>query len=357
KYAAMTAVTCSGGRARGLFQFYGANRTGRWAGRLIQLQNLPRNDMKTLGLARDIVSTGDTDTLELLYSNIPDVLSQLIRTSFVPAPGMQLAVADFSAIEARVIAWLAGEKWRLEVFNTHGKIYEASASQMFKVPIEAVTKGSDYRQRGKVAELALGYGGGPNALISMGALNMGVPEDELPALVAVWRRSNPAICRLWVDLETCAVRAVDTGQPQVYKSLKFYVWKNVLFIKLPSGRELAYPKPTLVESKFGGLQLKYMGVDQYTKKWGWITTYGGKITENVVQAIARDCLSTAILRVHDTGYRIVIHVHDEIVVEVLEDDSKALEELELLMAEPIKWAPGLPLRADGYTAKYYHKKD
>jgi DNA polymerase len=354
KYVAMRSVACADSRVRGLLQFYGANRTGRWAGRLVQVQNLPRNKMKSLDLARQVVADNDLDLLELLFGNVPDTLSQLIRTSFVAPARHRFIVADFSAIEARVIAWLAGERWRMDVFNSHGKIYEASAAQMFKVPIESVTKDSDFRQRGKVAELALGYQGGPNALIAMGALDMGLEEDELPKLVKMWRNANKAIVALWYAVEDAAVRALQGEQVTLPRGLTFYCRRSILFIKLPSGRLLSYLRAKLVPNKFGGESIQYEGMNQTTKTWGLQDTYGGKLVENIVQAVARDCLGVALLRMYAAGYKIVMHVHDEIVCEV-PDGFGSLEQVNAIMAEPISWAPGLPLKADSYETNYYKK--
>lgn len=356
KYVAMANGMTSDGRVKGLVQFYGANRTGRWAGRLVQIQNLPQNKLKDLDLARELVKQGDLDILEMNFGSVPDTLSQLIRTAFVASPGHTLAVADFSAIEARVIAWLADEKWRMEVFNTHGKIYEASAAQMFKVPLESVTKGSDLRQKGKVSELALGYQGGTNALINMGALKMGIPEEELQGLVDVWREANPAIVRMWTDIENAAVSAV-RGVPVSFPriGLKFFMHKGLLLIQLPSGRALSYYHPELKTGKYGKPSLCYQGTDQITKKWGYITTYGGKLVENIVQAIARDCLAETMHKI-SKKYNIVLHVHDEVAAEVPQENAEqCLEEITAIMAERIPWAPDLPLTADGYITKYYRK--
>lgn len=355
KYMAMTNSICNDKRVRGLVQFYGANRTGRWAGRLIQVQNLPRIQLKDLDLARQLVVNADGELLEMVYGNVPDVLSQLIRTSFIAPEGHRLLVADFSAIEARVIAWLAGEHWRLEVFKTHGKIYEASASQMFKVPIEKITKGSPLRQRGKVAELALGYQGGPNALINMGALKEGLTEEELPKLVAMWRNANKAIVGLWDKVGNAAIEAVETGQAVVLKrGIRFHVEKNILFITLPSGRKLAYLRPRLVPGKFGTPALVYEGMNQVTKQWGKQDTYGGKLVENIVQAIARDCLADAMIRIDEAGYKIGLHVHDEVLSE-MPDGVGSIDEMLDIMRQPIPWAPGLPLDADGFETMYYKK--
>lgn len=355
KYEAMRKGICADSRVRGLLQFYGANRTGRWAGRLVQVQNLPQNHLADLDLARGVVRGGDVESVELLFGNVPDTLSQLIRTAFVAPTCHSFIVADFSAIEARVIAWLANEKWRLDVFNTHGKIYEASASQMFKVPIESVTKGSALRQKGKVAELALGYQGGPNALITMGALKQGLTEEELPKLVAMWRNANKQIVRLWNVVEEAAIETVTTGQPiQIMHGIRFSVERGILFIQLPSGRRLSYLRPKMKPGKFGNDALTYEGLDQTTKQWKIQDTYGGKLVENIVQAIARDCLAVAMLRLDDAGFKIVMSVHDEVVIE--ESDSRVrLAEVNEIMGTPIPWAKGLPLTADSYETKFYKK--
>ncbi|MFX1704568.1 DNA polymerase [Chitinophaga sp. CC14] len=353
KYITMNDAVCADHRVRGLLQYYGANRTGRWAGRLVQVQNLPRNEMADLDLARNTVLAGDLDWMELLFGNVPDTLSQLIRTAFVAKRGHRLLPADFSAIEARVIAWLAGEKWRLDVFNTHGKIYEASAAQMFKVPIESITKGSDLRQKGKVSELALGYQGGPNALITMGALLMGLLEEELPKLVKMWRNANPAIVKYWYDVNDAAVRAMNTGQ-RIQLSFGTYMFleRGIFFIQLPSGRRLAYYEPLLRPNKFGGESLSYMNLEK--GQWVRTDTYGGKLVENIVQAVARDVLADAMLRLNAAGYRIVMHVHDEVVLEV-PDGWGSTEEVNRIMGEPISWAPGLHLKAESYETLYYKK--
>ncbi len=355
KYPAMLDCLCADNRVRGLLQFYGANRTGRWAGRMIQVQNLPRNELKDLDTARQIVLAGDRELLELCYGNVPDTLSQLIRTAFVARPGHTFIVADFSAIEARVIAWLAGEKWRLDVFSSHGKIYEASAAQMFRVPIESVTKGSDLRQRGKVAELALGYQGGPNALISMGALKMGLQEEELPKLVKMWRNANRKIEAFWYQVDEAAIEAVETGIPQtIQHGIVFSFAGGNLYITLPSGRKLSYYRAFLKINRFGNNSIAYWGVDQVKKRWCVLETYGGKLVENIVQAIARDCLAVAMVRLDDAGYRIVMSVHDEVVLEEPTEkaDSNAVDKI---MSEPIAWAKGLPLKADSYCTPYYKK--
>ncbi|MEC1771923.1 DNA polymerase [Schinkia azotoformans] len=356
KYEAMERSICPDHRIRGLLQFYGANRTGRWAGRLVQIHNLPRNDMKDLEIARNLLKSGNYEALGLLFDNVPDVLSQLIRTAFIPSKGHRFIVADFSAIEARVIAWLAGERWRMEVFQTHGKIYEASAAQMFKVPIETIDKGSPLRQKGKIAELALGYGGSKGALKQMGALEMGLTEDELPELVSAWREANPNIVNLWWDVEAAAIKAVkEKAVVKMQYGLTFHYIRGILFITLPSGRSLAYVRPRIgMDERFGKEQLTYDGVEQGSKQWGRIATYGGKLTENIIQAIARDCLAVAMLRLAEAGYRIKFHVHDEVVLEV-PNGTRAMEEVEELMGQPIDWAPGLPLSADSFETEYYKK--
>lgn len=354
KYTSMLNDICADSRLRGLLQHYGANRTGRWAGRLVQVQNLPQNHLPDLDLARKLVADNDVETLEMLFGNVPDTLSQLIRTAFVAGEGKTFIVADFSAIEARVIAWLAGEAWRLQVFNSHGKIYEASAAQMFKVPIETVTKGSPLRQKGKIAELALGYQGGVNALITMGALNMGIEEKELKGLVDMWRRANPAIVKAWYTIQNAAIDSVETGEPvTIMHGIKLFVKHDILFIELPSGRRLSYFEPLVKEGKFGPA-LTYKGMDQTTKQWKTQDTYGGKLVENIVQAIARDSLSEALLKIDAAGFKIVMHVHDEVVIEV-DEDEHTLETINKIMSEPISWAPGLPLTADSYSTPYYKK--
>lgn len=363
KYQAMVSAVCEDGRVRGLLQFYGANRTGRWAGRLVQVQNLPRNYLETLGHARELVRDKKLDALKLIYGNVPDTLSQLIRTAFIPSEGNVLLISDFSAIEARVIAWLAGEQWRLNVFNTHGKIYEASASQMFGVPIELIKKGNpeyDLRQKGKVAELALGYQGGSGALISMGALNMGLTEEELPDIVRRWRSSNKRIQDLWYSLENAALSVMKSGQPVGVKGLILVRESDIqngldfLTITLPSGRKLFYVKPFLSENDFGKEALYYYGVNQTTKKWEKVPSYGGKLVENVVQAIARDCLAITLDRLEHAGYQTVMHIHDEVVLDVPKDQAN-LEKVEEIMSQEISWAPGLPLNADGFISEYYKK--
>lgn len=354
KYEAMERAIGSEDRIRGLFQFYGANRTGRWAGRLVQVQNLPQNKLKDLDLARSLIMEGEYDTVALLFESVPEVLSQLIRTVFIPKENCRFIAADFSAIEARIIAYIAGESWRIQVFKSHGKIYEASASRMFKVPIESITKESLLRQKGKIAELALGYQGSVGALKAMGALKMGVKEEELSELVRAFRSSNPNIVRLWSQVEKAALTAArDRTVVRVQKGIEFQGSKGMLFIKLPSGRKLSYINPSIErEESFGRLRLTYDGVEQGT--WGRLSTYGGKLVENIVQAIARDCLAEAVLRLERSGYKTVMHIHDEVVLEVPYGFG-SIEEVQEIMARPIEWANGLELRAEAFEAVYYRK--
>ncbi len=365
KYTAMTDAVCDDGRVRGLLQFYGANRTGRWAGRIIQPQNLPQTHIYDgmLDLARDLVKGRKIDTLKLIYGSVPDTLSQLIRTALTPAPGHKFVDADFSAIEARVIAWLAGEDWVLNVFRGHGKIYEATASQMFGVPIEKIVKGeSEYalRQKGKVATLALGYQGAAGALINMGALKMGIPEEDLPDIVRRWRDSNRRIVDLWYSVENTAIGVVQTGRPAGVHGLMFALEGDhgtdqyFLTITLPSGRKLYYAKPFLSPNQWGNDSLHYYGMNQTTKKWEVVDTYGGKLVENCVQAIARDCLAENIERLEAAGYPVVFHVHDEVVIDI-ENEKADLDAVCQIMGQPIPWAPGLPLKADGWVGDYYTK--
>lgn len=412
KYFSMRKVICSDGRARGLIQFYGANRTGRFAGRLIQVQNLIKNFLKDLDLARSIVKNNDLSWLELMFGNVPDTLAQLIRTAFVPSEGNIFYIADFSAIEAVVIAWLAGEQWRLDVFNSHGMIYSASASKMFKVLLESITyldehgeeqRGPNYylRAKGKVSELALGFQGGPNALINMGALNMGICDEairfgehelaellsvrtfipfkisvddikrkritlwksaqwyfimkELQHLVDVWRSENEQIVNLWYSLGNAAIECVRFNKPvRLQYGITFFMSHGVLFVKLPSGRYLSYMRPKIKMNRFGKAGLTYEGLEQKTNTWRTIDIYGGKWAENIVQAIARDCLAVSLLKWDKKGYDIVIHVHDEGVIDA-PDKEGTLEDILAIMCEPIDWAPGLPLRAAGYKSAYYKK--
>ena len=361
KYEAIRKAKGEDGRVRGLTQYYGANRTGRWAGRLVQMQNLPRNYIGTLDEARKLVEQKNYKGLRLIYGNVPDTLSQLIRTAFIPSEGNKFVVADFSAIEARVIAWLAGEQWVNEVFATHGKIYEATASQMFHVPVEKIKKGNpeySLRQKGKVATLALGYQGGTAALIAMGALDMGLTEDELPDIVARWRNANRRICDLWYKVEQAALMAMQTAQAQAVNGLVFSLEGDLLYgqtfltVQLPSGRKLFYPKPFLQENQFGKLALHYYSTGS-SKKWGVESTYGGKMTENIVQAVARDCLAETLKRIEDRGLHVVFHVHDEVIIDAPEETT--VDEVCGLMAEPIPWAPGLILKGAGFEGQYYKK--
>lgn len=361
KYAAMSASMGSADRIRGISQFYGANRTGRWSGRLVQLQNLPRNYIKTLRGARNLVKSGNYEGVKMIYGNIPDTLSQLIRTAFIPEEGCKFIVADFSAIEARVIAWLAGETWANEVFATHGKIYEATASQMFHVPVEKIAKGNpEYalRQKGKVATLALGYQGSPNALISQGALKMGLTEEELPEIVEKWRASNPHIVDMWKKLEQAALHVVKYGEPLSLYGLTMRLEGDLryghvyLTVELPSGRKLFYVKPFIKENKFGKQAVHFYGVG-VNKKWQPDSTYGGKLTENIVQAIARDCLAVTIRRLVEMGHKIVFHVHDEVIIEAPVDVT--VKDITDVMAMPISWAPGLVLKGAGFECKFYQK--
>ena len=359
KYLAMLNSTCDDGRARGLFQFYGAGRTGRWAGRIIQLQNLPQNHLEDLDNARSVVRTGDYELVNLIYDNVPSVLSQLIRTALVAKEGHTFTVADFSAIEARVIAWLAREQWRLDVFNTHGKIYEASASMMFGVPREAVTRGSDYRAKGKVAELALGYQGSVGALKLMGGEKMGLSEPEMKVIVDKWRAANPAIAKLWRTIDKASKEAVRLQcRVGIQRNIYFNCDGKVLSVQLPSGRKLYYQEPTFTINKFDQESIKYKGVNQDTKQWGWVDTYGGKLTENITQAIARDLLVEAMQRLKDGGFHLVMHVHDEAICEipnVSPQAERSLNNMCCIMGENVSWAPGLPLKADGYLTPYYKK--
>ena len=354
KYEAMVRSVCSDGRVHGMLMFCGANRTARWSGKIVQIQNLPKNYIPDLELARELVKQGRFEDIELLYDSTPNVLSELIRTAFIPKPGCRFVVADFSAIEARVLAWLSGEQWRLDVFTSHGKIYEASASSMFHVPMEEITKGSPLRQKGKLAELGLGFGGAAGALISMGALDMGLTEDELPPLVAAWRKANPHITQFWWDVDAAAVKAVTEKQKTKVGKIIFEYKSGILFITLPSGRKLSYVKPRMAVNKFGRDGLTYEGISE-NKKWSRIETYGPKLVENIVQGTARDLLAEAMLRVEKKGYPIVMHCHDEIIAEVPEGIGSVDEMCEIMAVQP-EWAAGLPLRADGYSCSFYQKQ-
>ncbi len=350
KYQAMENAVCADSRAHGMFQFYGANRTGRYSGRIIQLQNLPQNHIPDLALARELVKAGDFDALAMLYEDIPDTLSQLIRTAFVPQDGRKFIVADFSAIEARVIAWIAGERWRLKVFEGGGDIYCASASQMFHVPVEKHGVNGHLRQKGKIAELALGYGGSVGALKSMGALEMGLAEEELQPLVSAWRDSNPNITEFWWAVDRAVKECIKKRMPTETHGIRFDYWSGMLFITLFSGRRLAYVKPRIGENQFGGESVTYMGVGG-TKKWERLESYGPKFVENIVQAVSRDILCYAMRTLQNCS--IVAHVHDEIIIEA--DKRMSLPAVCEQMGRTPPWAEGLLLRADGYECSFYQK--
>lgn len=375
KYHAMDRAMCQDDCVRGLTQFYGANRTGRWAGRIVQVQNLPQNKLKDIALARDVLKSKDYETLEMLFGSVPDTLSQLIRTAFIARPGHQMIPIDFSAIEARVIAWLAWCEWRLDVFKTHGKIYEASAEQMFKLPAGSVTKKSPYRQKGKIAELALGYQGGAGALKTMGALEMGIPESELDDIKNAWREANPEVVDLWYACERVAKQAVQLKTKVELpiaggRARLGFAWESgFLCVTLPSGRTLHYVKPRiesedLMRENTAGQRyvvanagsLTYEGMDQKTKRWTRLPTYGGKLVENITQAVARDCLRESMLALDEAGFEQLFTVHDEIVLEAPLDGRWTLKAAEEIMARPIAWAPGLPLRGDGFETPYYMKE-
>jgi DNA polymerase len=350
KYQAMQNAVCADGRARGMFQFYGANRTGRWAGRLIQMQNLPQNHLPDLEQARELVRVGDYEAVKMLYEDVPDTLSQLIRTAFVARPGAKFIVADFSAIEARVIAWLAGEEWRQEVFAEGKDIYCASASQMFGVPVEKHGINGHLRQKGKIAELALGYGGSVGALKAMGAIEMGLSEDELQPLVQAWRDANPNIVRFWWAVDSAAMNAVSNKTTDSVYGIEFTYKSGMLFITLPSGRKLTYVKPAIGENQFGSPCVTYEGVGG-TKKWERLASYGPKFVENIVQATARDILCYSMKTLRNTS--MVMHIHDEIVIEA--DKRMSLEAVCEQMGRTPPWAQGLLLRADGYETTFYRK--
>lgn len=355
KYTKMHDMACSDGRVRGAFQFYGASKTGRWAGRGVQLQNLTKHKLSDtqLDIARALIKEQDFDTLDMIFKESPqNLLSQLVRTAFIAKPGHKFYVSDFSAIEARVIAWYAKEQWRLQVFKTHGKIYEASASQMFNVPLESISKGDPLRQKGKVAELALGYQGSVGALKQMGALEMGVQGDELQGLVDAWRSANPNIKAFWYGLQQACIDCIETRETQYAFGLKIYMQKGFMMMELPSGRCLVYPKPELRTNKWGGQAITFKGMDD-KNKWNTIDTYGGKLVENVVQATARDILGISMMRLYKAGYSIVGHVHDEVIIEAPEGES--LEGIEDIMGREIEWAEGLPLGAEGFISDFYMK--
>ena len=354
KYEAMERSVCSDGRVHGLLQFYGANRTGRFAGRLVQIQNLPQNHLPDLELARELVKQGRFEDIELLFDSTPNVLSELIRTAFIPKPGCRFVVADFSAIEARVMGWLSGEEWVLDVFRGDGKLYEMTASRMFGIPMAEIGKGSSERAKGKVASLACQYGGSTGALVSMGALDMGLTEDELPPLVAAWRKANPHMVQFWWDVDAAAIKAVTEKQRTKVGRIIFEYKSGILFITLPSGRKLSYVKPRMAVNRFGRDGLTYEGISE-NKKWSRIETYGPKLVENIVQGTARDLLAEAMLRVEKKGYPIVMHCHDEIIAEVPEGTGSVDEMCEVMAVQP-EWAEGLPLRADGYECSFYQKQ-
>lgn len=358
KYEAMERSACADAHIKGCFQFYGANRTGRFAGRLVQLQNLPQNHMEDLAVARSLVRDNDYETVRLLYDSVSDTLSELIRTALIPEPGHRFIVADFSAIEARVIAWIAGEQWRLDVFRNGGDIYCASASQMFHVPVVKHGENGHLRQKGKIAELALGYGGGANALKAFGADKMGMTEEEMVNTVDLWREASPRVCALWRALERAAIRCVVHKTPQVSAigGIRFEMECGILWMTLPSGRRIAYYGAEYGPSKFhrDRRALSYMGVDQKTKRWGRVETWGGKLAENVTQATARDCLRDTMLALEDAGYDIRAHVHDEVIISEPRD-GRTVEDVSAIMGRELPWASGLPLRGDGYACDFYMK--
>lgn len=359
KYTAMKTAACEDDRIRGLMQFYGANRTGRWAGRLVQVQNLTKNRTGIIDLARKLVKERNLPAIKVIFGNVPDLLSQLVRTCFVASPGNKVISADFSAIEARVLAWLAGETWRIENFKAGGDIYCASASQMFGVPVEKHGVNGHLRQKGKIAELALGYQGGVGALKQMGALSMGLSEEELPDIVRLWRNTNSRIVAFWYDIEAEAVCTLRTGATRQIKGIiirrecDFDHGQDFLTVELPSKRKLFYVKPFLSQNRFGADSIHYYGMNQTTKKWGVQDTYGGKLTENIVQAIARDCLAESLESLKTAGYKVVFTVHDEAVIDVPKHGS--VETICDIMSQPIAWAPGLDLPADGFESPYYKK--
>ena len=352
KFVAMETVVCSDNRARGLIQFYGANRTGRYAGRLVQVQNLPQNHLPDLELARELVRSDNFDMVELLFPSVPNVLSELIRTAFIPKRNNRFFVADFSAIEARVIAWMAGEDWRQNVFAEGGDIYCASASEMFNVPVQKNGINGHLRQKGKIAELALGYGGSVGALKAMGALNMGLKEEELQPLVTAWRNSNPHIVKMWWDVDRAAKECISTKKTTRTHGVVFTYQSGILFVTLPSGRNLCYVKPKLGTNIFGSESITYEGIGEQ-KKWCRLESYGPKLVENIVQGTARDILAESMIRLNDHGYNIVMHVHDEAVIEAPKDAS--LEDICSVMGQTPEWAKGLLLRADGYVCDFYKK--
>ena len=355
KYQTMIAAECEDGRMRGLLQFYGANRTGRWAGRLVQVQNLPQNHIEDLDLARSVLRNGNYEELEFLYENVPDTLSQLIRTAFIPSEGNRFIVADFSAIEARVIAYIAEEQWRLDVFKQGGDIYCASASKMFKVPVEKHGVNGHLRQKGKIAELALGYGGAGGAIRAFDK-NCSIPDEELPKLVSDWREASPHIVNLWWDVDKAAKKAIRyRTSVKLHHGISFIYDTGVLFIELPSGRRLSYIRPKIEKGRFeGSTIITYEGMEQTSKQWTRLETYGPKLVENIVQAFARDCLAETMFNVKKAGFNIVMHVHDELILDVPKGVS-SVDEVCKLFSLPIEWAPGIPLTAAGYECDYYQK--
>lgn len=353
KYEAVMRSVCKDNRVRGMMRFCAASRTGRWSGNILQPQNLPQNHLPDLTLARDIVKDGDFEMLDMTFGNVPNVLSELIRTVLIPKQNHRFIVADFSAIEARVLSWLAGEQWRLDTFRNGGDIYCASASQMFRVPVEKHGVNGHLRQKGKISELACGYGGSVGALKNMGAVEMGVPEDELQGLINDWRNANPHIVKLWTEVGNTAMKAIKEKTIVSLGKLVFMYERGILFIRLPSGRRLSYIKPRIGTNRFGGDSITYMGVSA-SKKWERLETFGGKLVENIVQAIARDLLASAMMNVANAGYNIVFHVHDEIIAEV-PDGQGSVDEMCMLMSINPDWADGIPLSADGYECEYYRK--
>ena len=354
KYEAVIRSVCSDNRVHGMMRFCGANRTGRWSGNILQPQNLPQNHLPDLTLARDIVKDGDFEMLDMMFGNVPNVLSELIRTVLIPKPNHRFIVADFSAIEARVLAWIAGEQWRIDTFRNGGDIYCASASKMFKVPVEKHGVNGELRQKGKISELACGYGGSVGALKNMGAVEMGVQENELQGLINDWRNANPHIVRFWYEVGNAAMKAIKEKTTVPLGKLVFAYERGILFIRLPSGRRLSYIKPRIGTNRFGGDSITYMGINS-AKKWDRLETFGGKLTENIVQGTARDLLANALINAANAGYDTVFHVHDEIICEV-PNSYGSVEELCRLMCIKPDWADGLPLNADGFGCEYYKKE-
>ena len=354
KYEAVIRSVCSDNRVHGMMRFCGANRTGRWSGNILQPQNLPQNHLPDLTLARDIVKDGDFEMLDMMFGNVPNVLSELIRTILIPKPNHRFIVADFSAIEARVLAWIAGEQWRIDTFKNGGDIYCASASKMFKVPVEKHGVNGELRQKGKISELACGYGGSVGALKNMGAVEMGVQENELQGLINDWRNANPHIVRFWYEVGNAAMKAIKEKTTVPLGKLVFAYERGILFIRLPSGRRLSYIKPRIGTNRFGGDSITYMGINS-AKKWDRLETFGGKLTENIVQGTARDLLANALINAANAGYDTVFHVHDEIICEV-PNGYGSVDELCRLMCIKTDWADGLPLNADGFECEYYKKE-